>query len=88
MTIKKNTHTNHSMMEQFRNIWFILVTAAGIIYWAARQDSSLTDIKENRTKISMLETRIINQENGLNKLQVKLDNIGEDLTLIKKAVLK
>ncbi|MDR1826093.1 MAG: hypothetical protein LBQ49_00190 [Rickettsiales bacterium] len=74
--------------ELLRNTWIVLAAIGGIIYWAARQDSSLADIKENRTKIGMLENRIIILENGLDKLAVKIDGMREDLSLIKSAVLK
>jgi hypothetical protein len=75
-------------MEHLRHVWFILASIAGIIYWAARQDSSLTDIRDNRTKISLLENRMAISENGLNMLSVKIDGLRDDVSLIKQAVLK
>ena len=74
--------------EIVKSGWILAGAFAGIIYWAARQDSALSDIKENRTKIGMLENRIIVLESGLDKLSVKIDGIKEDLSLIKTAVLK
>ena len=76
------------VIDQIRNAWFILAAVIGIIYWAAKHDTSLQDIKENRTKIGMLENRMIVLEIGLDKLAVKIDGIKEDLSLIKSAVLK
>jgi uncharacterized protein with ATP-grasp and redox domains len=68
--------------------WFILVAFTGIIYWAAKQDSSINDVKEHKIKIASLENRITVLENGLDKIQVKIDDIKDDLSLIKTAVLK
>jgi hypothetical protein len=84
--IKK--HNVFRVAEFVRNAWVILAAAAGIIFWAAKQESSLADIKENRMKIGTLETRIAVLESGLDKLSVKIDGIKEDLSLIKSAVLK
>jgi len=81
---KKNTR----ILDKMRNDWITLDATTGIIYWAAKQDSSLADIKENRTKIGMLENRIIALESGLDKLAVKIDGLKEDISLIKSAVLK
>ena len=84
--IKKKHHIPIS--EVIRGIWFITLAFIGVIYWAARQDSSLDDIREHKIKIDSLENRIIIIEVSLNKLQVKMDDIKEDLSLIKSAVIK
>ena len=84
---QKSNNVLH-VAELVRNTWIILAAVGGIIYWAARQDNALGDIKENRTKIGMLENRIVILESGLDKLSVKIDAIKEDLSLIKSAVLK
>ena len=81
-------HQMFHIAEFIRNTWIIMAALGGIVWWAARQDSSLADVKENRTKIGMLETRIAILETGLQKLQIKIDGIREDLVLIKTAVLK
>ena len=81
-------HKPTPIFDVVKSGWILACAFAGIIYWAARHDSSLTDVKENRTKIGMLENRIIALESGLDKLAVKIDNIREDLSLIKTAVLK
>jgi hypothetical protein len=81
---KKSPH----IAELLKSGWIVLAAFTGIIYWAARQDGSLMDIKENQTKISMLENRITVLEIGLDKLSVKIDGIKEDLLIIKNAVIK
>lgn len=69
-------------------IWVIAVAFTGVIYWAARHDSSLDDIKEHKIKIDSLEKRITILESGIDTLQVKMNDIKEDLSLIKSAVIK
>ena len=74
--------------EIIKSGWIIIAALITIIYWAARQDSSLEEIKEHKIKINGLESRITLLESGLDKIQVKIDDIKEDLSLIKSAVLK
>jgi chaperonin cofactor prefoldin len=81
-------HNFFHIAEFARNAWVIVAAAVGIIFWAAKQESSLADIQENKAKIGLLESRITVLESGLNKLSVKIDDIKEDLKLIKSAVLK
>jgi hypothetical protein len=85
---KESTRPYAAALDQLRSAWFVLAAAAGIIYWAAKHDSSLGDIKDNRNRIGTLENRIVVLESGLDKLQMKIDGIKEDLTMIKKAVIK
>lgn len=74
--------------ELVKNVWLIMAAIGGVIYWAAKHDTALNDIGENRARITTMENRMATLENGLNKLQVKIDDIKEDLTLIKSAVIK
>jgi hypothetical protein len=77
-----------SGLDLLRNSWFLLAFAGGVIYWVAKQDSSLSDIKKNESRITSLENRATILESGIGQLQLKIDGIKEDLTLIKSAVIK
>ncbi|MDR1027082.1 MAG: hypothetical protein LBL46_01560 [Rickettsiales bacterium] len=74
--------------EIARNTWVVVAAAAGIVYWAAKQDSSLKDITKNEARIAALENRTTTLESGIGQLQLKINDIKEDLTLIKSAVIK
>ena len=71
-----------------RDSWFLIVFIAGLIYWVARQDSSLTEIERQEQRIMALENRTTILESGIGQLQLKIDGIKEDVTLIKSAVIK
>lgn len=76
------------LLDVLRDSWFLLAFIAGIIYWVARQDSSLTEIERQNQRITSLENRTTILESGIGQLQLKIDGIKEDVTLIKSAVIK
>jgi len=76
------------MLDILRDSWFLLAFIGGIIYWVARQDSSLSEIERQDQRISALENRTTILESGIGQLQLKIDGIKEDVTLIKSAVIK
>ena len=61
---------------------------AGMVYWVARQDFSLDDLARANERITALENRTTILETGIGQLQMKIDGIKEDVTLIKSAVIK
>ncbi|MDR1360705.1 MAG: hypothetical protein LBJ18_00115 [Rickettsiales bacterium] len=77
-----------ALLDLLRNSWFLIVFVGTAIYWAARHDSSLMDIQKLEARTNSLETRVTTLESGLGQLQLKLDVIKEDITLIKSAVIK
>ena len=77
-----------SFLDILRNSWFLIAFIAGVIYWVARQDSSLTEIQRADTRITALENRTTVLETGIGQIQIKIDDIKEDLNLIKGAVIK
>lgn len=83
---KKQNFTN--ILELLRNSWFLLAFVFGVVYWVARQDSSLTELERADTRITALENRTTILESGIGQLQLKIDGIKEDVTLIKSAVIK
>ncbi len=83
---QKQNITN--FLDLLRNSWFLLVFACGVIYWVARQDSSLNDLERADARITALENRTTILESGIGQLQLKIDGIKEDVTLIKSAVIK
>jgi len=83
---QKTNFTN--ILEILRNSWFLLAFAFGVVYWVARQDSSLNELERADTRITALENRTTILETGLGQLQLKIDGIKEDITLIKSAVIK
>lgn len=76
------------IIDILRDSWFLLVFIAGLIYWVARQDSSLSEIERQDQRITSLENRTTILESGIGQLQLKIDGIKEDVTLIKSAVIK
>jgi len=76
------------ILEFLRSSWFLIVFIGGLIYWVAKQDSSLSDIEKSETRITSLENRTSILESGIGQLQLKIDGIKEDVTLIKSAVIK
>lgn len=83
---KQNTITD--VLEILRNSWFLIAFVAGVIYWVARQDSSLSELERQEQRITALENRTTILESGIGQLQLKIDGIKEDVTLIKSAVIK
>ncbi len=76
------------VIDMLRDTWFLLAFIAGLIYWVARQDSSLSEIERQDQRITSLENRTTILESGIGQLQLKIDGIKEDVTLIKSAVIK
>lgn len=76
------------VIDVLRDSWFLLAFIAGLIYWVARQDSSLSEIERQEQRITSLENRTTILESGIGQLQLKIDGIKEDVTLIKSAVIK
>lgn len=77
-----------AIIDILRDSWFLIAFIAGLIYWVARQDSSLADIERADTRLTALENRTTILETGIGQLQIKLDGIKEDVALIKTAVIK
>lgn len=77
-----------SFLDILRDSWFLIAFVAGVIYWVARQDSSLSEIERMEQRITPLENRTTILESGIGQLQLKIDGIKEDVTLIKSAVIK
>lgn len=77
-----------NLLDLLRNSWFLLAFAVGVIYWVARQDSSLNELERADSRITALENRTTILESGIGQLQLKIDGIKEDVTLIKSAVIK
>lgn len=76
------------LMDFLRNSWFLIAFIAGVIYWAARQDSSLDDLARADSRITALENRTTILETGIGQLQIKIDTIRDDVALIKSAVIR
>lgn len=76
------------IIDILRDSWFLIVFVAGVIYWVARQDSSLSELSRQNDRITALENRTTILESGIGQLQLKIDGIKEDVTLIKSAVIK
>ena len=83
---KYNGLTN--IIEVLRSGWFLIAFIAGLIYWAARQDNALVELDRLTVRMTTLENRTTVLETGIGQLQLKIDGIKEDLTLIKTAVIK
>lgn len=77
-----------SFIDFLRDSWFLIAFVAGMVYWVARQDSSLSEIERQDQRITSLENRTTILESGIGQLQLKIDGIKEDVTLIKSAVIK
>jgi hypothetical protein len=82
------TQNINNLLELLHNSWFLLAFAFGVIYWVAKQDSSLAELERADTRITSLENRTTILESGIGQLQLKIDGIKEDVTLIKSAVIK
>ncbi len=77
-----------NLLDVLRDSWFLLAFGFGVIYWVARQDSSLNELERQDQRITALENRTTILESGIGQLQLKIDGIKEDVTLIKSAVIK
>ena len=77
-----------NLLDVLRDSWFLLAFGFGVIYWVARQDSSLNELDRQNQRITALENRTTILESGIGQLQLKIDGIKEDVTLIKSAVIK
>ena len=86
MSNKQNTLSN--LVDTLRAGWFLIAFIAGMVYWVARQDFSLDDLARANERITALENRTTILETGIGQLQMKIDGIKEDVTLIKSAVIK
>jgi hypothetical protein len=86
MPNKQNTLQN--LVDTLRGGWFLIAFIAGMVYWVARQDFSLDDLARANERITMLENRTTILETGIGQLQMKIDGIKEDVTMIKSAVIK
>lgn len=76
------------IVDFLRDSWFLIAFIAGMVYWVARQDSSLAEIDRADSRITALENRTTILETGIGQLQMKIDGIKEDVSLIKGAVMK
>lgn len=83
-----DNQTIGGIIDSLRDSWFLIAFIAGLIYWVARQDSSLMDLERADRRITALENRTTLLETGIGQLQIKLDGIKEDVALIKTAVIK
>lgn len=86
--MKQETNALGGIIAALRDSWFLIAFIGGLIYWVARQDSSLADIQRADTRITTLENRTTILETGIGQLQIKLDTIRDDVSLIKTAVIK
>ena len=77
-----------NIIDTLRSGWFLIAFIAGLIYWVARQDNALIELDRLTTRMTTLENRTTVLESGIGQLQLKIDAIKEDLTLIKTAVIK
>ena len=77
-----------NILDLLRDGWFLVACVFGVIYWIARQDSSLEELVRQDQRITSLENRTTILESGIGQLQLKIDGIKEDVTLIKSAVIK
>ncbi len=77
-----------NILDFLRNSWFLIAFIGGVIYWVARADNSLVEIDRLGARMTTLENRTTILETGIGQLQLKIDGIKEDVTLIKTAVIK
>lgn len=76
------------LIDFLRDSWFLIVFIAGLIYWVARQDFSVAELERVDARVTSLENRTTILETGIGQIQIKIDDIKEDLNLIKGAVIK
>ena len=88
LNVMTKQQTLINFIDVLRDSWFLIAFVAGMVYWVARQDSSLSEIERQDQRITALENRTTILESGIGQLQLKIDGIKEDVTLIKSAVIK
>ena len=76
------------IIDFLRDSWFLIALIGGLIYWVARQDYSVSELERVDTRITSLENRTTMLETGIGQIKIKIDDIKEDLNLIKGAVIK
>ena len=86
--MKNELESMAGLIDFLRDSWFLIVFIAGLIYWAARQDFSVAELERVDARITSLENRTTILETGIGQIQIKIDDIKEDLNLIKGAVIK
>ena len=86
--MKTQPHPINGLIEFLRDSWFIIAFIAGVIYWAAKQDFSVLELERVDNRITALENRTTILETGIARIQIKIDDIKENLNLIKGAVIK
>ena len=77
-----------NIIDTLRSGWFLIAFIAGMIYWVARQDNALVELDRLTVRMTTLENRTTVLETGIGQLQLKIDGLKEDVTLIKTAVIK
>ncbi|MBQ8255857.1 MAG: hypothetical protein IJY99_02750 [Alphaproteobacteria bacterium] len=77
-----------TIIDFLRNSWFLIAFIGGLIYWVARQDLSVAELERIDGRVTVLENRTTILETGIGQIQIKIDDIKEDLNLIKGAVIK
>lgn len=77
-----------TIIDFLRNSWFLIAFVGGLIYWVARQDLSVAELERIDGRVTVLENRTTILETGIGQIQIKIDDIKEDLNLIKGAVIK
>ncbi len=80
--------TPSGILDFLRSSWFLIAFVGGCIYWVARQDASVAELERVDNRITVLENRTTILETGIGQIQIKIDDIKEDLNLIKGAVIK
>ena len=83
-----NIPMGRGLFDLLRDNWFLIGFIGGLIYWVARQDLSVIELERADARITSLENRTTLLETGIGQIQIKIDDIKEDLTLIKSAVIK
>ena len=86
--MQKHNTSLSNIIDTLRSGWFLIAFIAGLIYWVARQDNALVELDRLTARMTTLENRTTILESGIGQLQLKIDAIKEDLTLIKTAVIK
>lgn len=77
-----------NIIDTLRGGWFLIAFIGGMVYWVARQDNALVELDRLTVRMTTLENRTTVLETGIGQLQLKIDGIKEDVTLIKTAVIK
>ncbi len=88
MTVPQSKSPAMGVIDTLRDSWFLIAFIAGMVYWVARADSSMLELDRAGNRITALENRTTILETGIAQLQMKIDGIKEDLSLIKSVVIK